>query len=857
MAFYDPLSQDKYYSPESNTVQQNTDLGPLIRVMGASIALNIVGSVATKHLVNQSKKTLQSWAASSKSVIRKNIADKTISTYSSFKKATEPFRSSITNSSIYKAGQERKALLKASEGQSGYGIKRVTSAFKNAKTFAATIGGVWKKNVLGGMAVAYGVDSLLGFTREMGLEKKKIYDIPGQASNFVKWLGYSSAGGLAMGAAGPVLGLIGGVGLKSVQKAFGGDFGKQVLNAAAKIADNRVDSNFTHLLSKQAQTFATESVKKGLHFGRNITEAYRGIQDASKLAIHEIKTPGQQFGTRTKSALSVLNSAIKNSKYLLTKRTSTTKPTGQYYGLSTLHSFNEWSKTLDSDKYHGIDKITANSSLDKFFAETHKISNKESPLQKIFGGILQKATLKDVVNTEEIAHTLGRLKNVYADDEAHNIIQKILDIKVGNNIYKDWKNPGIKGGMVDLNFLDPIHMVKRAIAPALNFQMYAPFVKSWFSLADITSTHKWINESPTMFATRNKPNFKTNDGGSISDEVVNKDSLYIYTKGGKWAIFDGGVVRTVDTGRSLHYSHKSGKDKSWELSDITVNRIKRLKTDDTMAEYNVAKNKMDHRFQPTNKWQGFFNWAGIGTPKVVKNIYDGIKEKFQGRNSYKLEFDNIFSSDESDEMLGKVKPTIPLVNWVYGHVSQVYARVARNKQALDIMGNAVHNPDLAEKVLNDQTVLEKVSQLSLDGRYINDHSVITAIEHTKAFPQRSRRNITTRSVGRFQDMTDTDTIRTSYLDDIFNNSILEHSDLQISHPLLTVAPELFSKGIITNSEKKALELHAKLSVFKMRDTLVPGVEKDDYALKTALGNIRKRAKQNNWVLELSIPKKKY
>lgn len=845
MAYYNPQdSQDRYYSPEANTNQQGTDLGPILRTMGAAIALNVVGGLVTKHLVNASKNTLKSWSANSKSIIRKNIADKAISNYSSFKRTTEPIRASIVNSSIYKASQERRALLEPLKGTSGYGIKRVTSTFKNTKTFAATVGGVWKRNVLQGMAVAYGVDSALGFTREMGLEKKAIYDVPGQVGNFAKWLGYSSAGGLAFGAAGPVLGAIGGVGLKAVQRVFGGEFGRQVLDFAAKFADNRVDPKYTNLLSKEAQNFATDSVKKGLHFGRNVKEAYRGIQDATKLASYEIKTPGEQFGKRTKSSISVLSNAIKNSKSILNESKAKTKSEGNYHGLSVLHSFEEWAKS--TERFKGQTKVAVAGSLDKFFAETHKLGNKESTLQKIFGGILQKSSLKDVVDSRQVGHILGNLENVYAKDEAQRIVKNILDIKVGGNIYKDWRNPHIKGGMVDLNFLDPVNMVRRTLAPVLNHQIYAPIVKSWFSLADITGTHRWINESPSMFATTHRPNFRTKEGGSVSDDIVNHDALYVYSKGGKWAIFDGGLVRTLDTGRSLHYAHKSGKDKSWELKDITVNRIRKLKIEGSMAEYNDAKNKMDHRTQPTNKWQGFFDWAGLGVPDVLKRQYHSMTARFQGKKNYELEFNNIFKNDLTGETLGSASPAIPLVNYVYGHTSQVLARVARNKQAMDILGNSIGQSDLAEKVLNDQFVLDKVHQLALDGRFRNDHDVIKAIEDMKAFPERSRHHIVTRSRGRFQDITNTDIVRTSYIDDVFNGAVSTHGDLAISHPLLNVAPDLFSKGIITKGEKDALELHAKLSVFRMRDNLIPGHVDTPETLKSVLGRVRDRANQNNW-----------
>jgi hypothetical protein len=95
-------------------------------------------------------------------------------------------------------------------------------------------------------------------------------------------------------------------------------------------------------------------------------------------------------------------------------------------------------------------------------------------------------------------------------------------------------------------------------------------------------------------------------------------------------------------------------------------------------------------------------------------------------------------------------------------------------------------------------------------------------------------------------MTSNDIVRVKYVENVFGDSITEYSDLKIDHPLLNVAPKLFRKGLITHQEKKALELHAKLSVFQVQDKLFPNVSVANGSIKNSLLNVRRRAKANNW-----------
>jgi len=418
--YYNPQSSDdQYYDSQQNT-QNNTsaDMGPMLRTMGMAIGLNIAGIAVTKHVIGSSKNVLRSWAKNSESITRRNLANKTISTYSSLKKVVSPFAKSITENSVYKAGQARRAVLEGMKGKPGAGLARITTAFKNPKTLLATTAGVWKNQVLYGMGVAYGVDSLMGFTREMGLEKKKIYDIPGQIGNFAKWMGYSTAGGMIFGAAVPVAGAIGSLGFKAAQNVFKGDFGKKVLNCASRFSNISANRSFKNMgVSQQETKFVDTAVTKGLHFAQNLGEMHRGIQDSIYSSVDAFKEKGISFGSRTQKAFGIVKAAIKNAKEISLKAPSTSTSIVKFSGLSVASEISKYSKK--AKEWQGQPKVNfEGSGLDNFFATTHARHSKDSTLSKIFGSILKPVRVKDVVSRDFIQETLGNLKQKYTSESA-------------------------------------------------------------------------------------------------------------------------------------------------------------------------------------------------------------------------------------------------------------------------------------------------------------------------------------------------------------------------------------------------------------------------------------------------------
>jgi intein/homing endonuclease len=852
--YYNPLDNDNenYYQPESN-VAPRMEIGSTLKLMGTAFALNIAGSIVTRRLIGFSKSTLKSWSAGSTTGIRKNLADKTITTYRNIKAYTSPIKRTITESSVYKAGQERRKLLEGMKGESGYGIKRLQTAFKNPATFIASVAGVWKRNVLSGMAVAYGVDQMLGFTRDMGLEKKEWYDVPGKISNFGKWLGYSTIAGMTFGAAGPIVGAIGSAGFRTVQKTFQGEFGKKVLNWASRFSDNRLDNRFQGLLTKHESEFVDSSIKKGLHFGKNVSEAFRSLQDSLYTlpeAVREArKAPNISFGQRTQKVFGFLKTAVDEAKAALNKPKTSPTSTVKYAGLNTFYEFQEW--TRKEAEYKGLKKIPLDGAQlkDTFYSEIHKHKDRTSILQKIFGKVLQPVLLKDVLKKDVINDVLGNLKQKYVKSDADQLMDNILNMTVGHNIYKDWKNPRIIGGRVDLNFLDPIHLVKKALSPILTYQVRAPFIKSTFSLADLTNTHRWVADSPDYFGTRNRPEFRFNDKNysSVAD-VGDQDGnrLYIYTKGGKWSIFDGATVHQVDTHRSLYFSHKTGYDKSHELKSITINRLKHLKDELGTAEYNKLIEELDHGKIINNKWLHFLDRAKLGLPAAAEKLFRKIESRFSTSKDYRLEFNSIFDDPlgkHDTRMMGKA---LSIIDTIYGRTSQILSRVGRSRDAMSIAAKAVDIDDNPlSYIWDDQTFIDKISALHAKGEIANK-DVIRSIEDIKAYPEKAKHHNVIQRLGHFSEMTSYDVARTNVIEDVFNKDFLKKSDKNKPHPLLNLAEEWYRKNLITRSEKDALLLHAKLSPIIREDKLIKGLDFSSDGTKLILDNVRDRAKQNKW-----------
>ena len=867
MSYYTPDqdSENRYYDPQNN-LQPDTpsEIGNTAKMLALGIGLNIIGSAITHRLVGGVKSTLRSWESNATSTIRRGIANKVIGQYENINsKLFKPLMNDIKASSFYKAAEARQAILTPLKGTSQYAGARFTTAFKDVKTFIGTSAGVWTKNVLYGLPVAYGVDSLLGVTRDMGLEKKKLYDIPGQISNLAQWTANSSIGQMIFSAAGPALGVAGHLGIKSVQKVFGGEFGKSVLNFAARFSRSPLDKRLTHydengtlpILNAHTLKFLSDTTQKRLHFGKNVADAYKGVSSGIDSALHYIKNQykGTSYVSRTQKAFSIVKNSLVSAKEILRKKTSSSTSSNQWSGLSVMAEVHKFSADAASwatkNTNHELVSFGGKNQLDDFFGETFKRQRKETTLQKIFGKVLKPVHLGDIVDKDFIAATQANLSKKYVASDSKQLMDHLLGLKVGENIYKDWRGANIRGGMVDLSFLDPIHMARRALAPILTHQFTTPYIRSQFSIAKLTNTDKWISDRPDMFATRNSPNFRLVDKdvkhastvGELSGDPYN--SLYIYNHGGKWAIFDNGTVKVANTNRSLGHAYKSSFDKSQELKNSQLDRLEQKRQTMSIERYNKIKDKLNHGSVPSNTFLGFLHLKGFSIPKAAKDTWRTLRGKYEGSNGYKLEFSNFFSGRPDEAVAGAA-----LMENVYGYTGQGLNNILQRPRAVQMMANYIRDTKGKENFLaamyDNQGLMNAV--VPLEAKLSKNNDFIRTLEDVKAFPAEAARHKVVKQFGPFSSMTGYDKLRVNYVDDVFNTQFLESATKTEPHPFLTLAPELERAGIISKNEEKALLLHGKLSVFHQQGLVAGAHNGDEGSFKRIQNIVLQTSKENHW-----------
>lgn len=856
--YYNPLisDQESYYDPTQNS---SGDAGQVLSEAAKNLviigALNIAGGLATKYIGGKVSNTLKQWSKNSKSIIRKNIANKITSTATSISNSISPITKVIKNSSIAKAGQARATMLKNIEGQPGHGLTRLTSAFKNPKTFLATTAGVWKQNVLNGMGVAYAVDSMLGITtRDLGLQKKKWHDVPGQITNFGKWLVNDSIYGTAMGAAVPTIKAIGSAGLQAARKTFGGSFGKQILNVASKFApgiphNRQYDKYFDkqvigNLRSQEERKFASKSVSQGLYglVGR-ISDSYRQINSALRTTPDSIKeawkAPGLNFGVRTKKALGTISAAIDNVREINTRHrrevTSTIKTPG-------LRMF-EFLDQLGKSKGPSGTTLVTKGLNDIILPEIKKLSTKGEGLSRVFS-FLKPITVKDVVHRDKIKEVLGNLSARYVKSEADMVMNHVLNMKVGNNIYRDWRGSNIKGAGVDLGAFDPIQMMRRSASWIANKKFSIPMSKMEFSLGEITGASKFLAEKPSLEFFDNKPNFAFGDKNISSvGELGGSEAKWLYVNG-KWAVFDGATVNVVNAHRKLYYSHKSSKDKSYELKTLNINRWKE-KAENAAIDFNIIRERVDHTETINNPFLHFLDRRNIGLPSKLRDYLGLINDKLEGGESYKKAISSFFDGPAIESMRN-----LPLIDNVYSHTSQVFSRILQNKKALGEISQYLHDAklkkDFSAVAFDDRVLIEKLDDAfgSIDNRFQNNRTMVRAYKDIKAYPKQATTHEVVKRLGSFSEMTSIDIARKNYIEDIFNKDFLADAPKGMPHPLLSSIPSLLEKGIINQKEAAALKLHAKLSVFR-DEGLVRNIRHSS-EFHTIREKVVRRAKENDW-----------
>lgn len=865
-SYYNPQDNETpYYSPEANTQETGPNIRQIAKDFLVVGGLNIVGQAASRYLGGQIKKTLHSWSSLSAGSIRGALASKTLSLTSKISSGYQGSRlnSFLKTNPIAQAGQARAAMLAPLKGTVGYGATRLTSAFKNPKTLMAASLGVWKKNVWSGMGVAYGIDSMLGINEGLGLEHKAWSDIPGQASNFVKWAGINSVFGMAMGSAAPLVKGVGSGGLLAARKVFGGEFGKKVLDnlASTSIAvpnDIRYtqgkpgtpndrgamfNSSVTANLRSQAdRKFSATGIKKAFHFAANSGDAWRHVQssmytvaDAAKEAW---RAPNLSFGDRTRKAFGTVGAALKSAGEILNRPREKLASSVSHPGLKALEYLEEFSK--------GDTKIASGASdFTGFFDQVSKNSNKETPVGLVFK-FLKPLRNKDVVDKNWIKSVYGGIKNRFVDqDSAKLLMRNVLNMRTGQNHFRAWRGSNIHGGGVDLSAFDPIFTMKRMASAIANKRFNVPMTNIGLSLGELTGASSYLAEEPSFEFFKTRPNFQLGDG-SIGDKGNSKETQFLYHKG-KYAVVDPDGIQIIDSQRSLRYSTKGGKDKSLELKTIGINRVRRALSGDPLtaaAKFNEVAQRVDYRDSPSNPFLHFLDRHNVRLPEQIDRWARAVSDKVQGKEQYKRYITDFFTAPDIEN-----SRALPIISDMHGTTSQVFSRILQNKNAHQLIANYVNDKELGKTylgiALSDQKMMDYISMSDFKSdKWRNNTEFNTALRDIQAYPKEAKGHNVVQRMGPFSEMTSFDIVRRELIDDIFNTDFINAGPGR-PHPLIAASQDLLNNRIINEKEFKYLNLHAKLSVFKDESLLRGGAHREQYWPET-IRRIKDRAKEQNW-----------
>lgn len=902
MPYYNPLSSqqggNQYYDPHYNSQQQDQSvgnaLGTLAKTMVVMGALNMVGQAGTKWLSRKAGRMIQARGTGRLKELTKGMTNPTIGGIvkktNTYKKIARPLK----KTSIYQAGKARQQRLSSLKGKPGYGAARLTSAFKNPKTLLSAAIGTWKQNVLSGIGVAYAVDSLLGVTtRDLGLEKKKWYDVPGHASNFGKWLVNDSIAGLAMGGAMRAGGALGSAGMMSLRRTFSGKFGQKVMGFAASISKPAIREDFQYelkaggyrsafidsakagLRSNQDKKFASSVVKNALHFARNIPSVMRSASTAIRAVPASFRSAKGTPRVRTKKALNTVKAAVKGALAAASEKEYSSRGRASLEGVNALKAVHELAKKSYQEAGASAGQVSLLTPEFKkhFLDKIEHANNKKSFLQETFS-FLKPLKNKDIVDDYFWQEQAERLSTKYVKGDVDIFLSHIKNMRVGSDLFV---GTNAKGGGVDLSLFNPVTAMKRAASPVANMRIHVHLTNWDFTVGDITGLNSLLADRPTFDFFKNKTGIALENPSlgqvTIDDLAEGSSPLTMYMDGG-FAVFDGVNVRAASyENHRLKYTPRGSRQRRQHITELNKKRWELYaahmagKDDPTgidkekaAAFFNEWKKKWEHRDAPKNKFLNFLNTKlNLTLPNILERMASSMDARFRGDpNDYKNAVSSLFNDDvDAAKLYGD---HLPFLKEAYQKGTQVFAKLLPNKDALTQIGmslGAEQRKDIVGIAFNNAKLSEALDTIDWRvGKYRGRADFQRAAFDIKVNPSYASSHHATKRMGNLSEMTSYDIARTNMIEDIFNSNFDILSGNGRKHPLVDAIPQLLEQGHINQQDANALSMWAKLSAFRDKGlfsyTGDPDNAKSFTKFNDILKDIRDRGKVENWNLEQEV-----
>lgn len=846
MPVYNPYNnQGEYYNPYENSQQPRANVGEALfntaKTMVVMGALNTVGNMAWGALSRRStgliakygKGKLAQTAAKSTTLggIVKNTSSGRVLN-NMYKKATNRFRMSLNSRDQYISRVAKQY------GPSAAKAARFTSAFRNTTTFAGTVGRLWKNNVLQGAGVAYALDSFFGFTKDMGIDKKPLWDVPGQIGNFGKWLAMDSVYSLGFAGATRALKAAGGGGVLGLRKAFSGAAGESLVKGLSQVQPGMpVGVKNQNIFKEEVLSFANSNAQQ--HFISKTVRAGRAVAGSVPEMIGTMNNLVRQMGTNVKDAWSQDPRLHKRFKKAVIDPTSkaleqvkdiwkaqrmqrTQYNPAEHPGLRMLEFVDDFAERIARGP--GAYAQFKQSSLKNFIdvlSPLNKKLNQKSVMEEIFPA-LKPVKNRDIVRQDWIDRVTGNLSKLYPENEANNFVKQILNMRTGKHIYRA---PGSKivGGGVDLGFMDPLKLLRRGTAAFLSKPFHIPFTGLDISLGDLVGANVHMSEAPSFeffegnihFDIGNKARSMATDSQyTLFDRTTGyagDEPWYTTYVDGKLAFINEQGINTVDWGRKLKFAAPNA---TWRRNE--QHAMNRAAYAAQMQQNKQLKTGVHNSFMGQ-----FIHKSGIQLPGVARRLVETVTDVFKGKNhSYKLAA-GAFDSPNPHEWYKYSN----YLKSVRDHTGQDIIDLFKNKEALKVIADANHASqfgDAFDVMVNSRSLRQRLEDMQsihlADGtdwtHWLNKRGIREEVDLIKAYPNIAEGHLTTKRIGRHRELNVYDKVRLEVIEDTFNQWAGGYTaGSGKSHPILNALPELKKRGYINSKQEKALALRAKLSAF--------------------------------------------
>lgn len=524
-------------------------------------------------------------------------------------------------------------------------------------------------------------------------------------------------------------------------------------------------------------------------------------------------------------------------------------------GMSLIHTFEEIAATAHNAHGNPISNSAAGASGQHFLNAIASFNDQIKPKSFIASVLGLKPTkIGDVVNTDVIGRIAERTAQYFPDGKSHLIKDALSNSLMGKQFYGKGKFA------TDLSKFSPMHQLKRLtnklIGVNLSLLVGIPPIGRDFSLGNITGLNSVLSDEvkATMFRSNTTGfgliadsggvldgagGFKIKPGSprtlkqimkdSVGDEAVLNRDVGISFIGGKFYAVDGVNVTPLNTRETvLKFSHSSIFGQGGEAKKANIRRWQYHNNKDDEAMFQMQKMlKGAQRATSNNPFKGILQKLDWHVPKGISRGWKRVQKALMpGRihsNGKRFSYDEeLYAQAVEGIMLKDIHG-----DKLHGHISTLKDMMYHTNQEV---GTLLRRPtvfnELAERSKKSLGVNFDSSSMYSDETFMTRmrmhyRSVDDVFDGVMANPEmkqiyetalhyqsKAREHLVFKRNGRLSNYSAMDLIKTQYVTESIN---AKWTPAQGLHPMIETAEYLQKKGILTDSESRAMKLQGFIS----------------------------------------------